>query len=176
MANSRRARFEAEAVGHLDELFRVARRVIGDTAAAEDLVQETYLRAWQAFDGFEPGTNCRAWLFKILFRVIGGRRRELQKEMAMFDECVFDQARRTYHAAPSGLSALQIERAFAQLPIAFATVIQLVDIEGLTYKQAAAVLEVPVGTVMSRLHRGREEFRTLLAPAPALLPNTKERP
>jgi RNA polymerase sigma-70 factor, ECF subfamily len=175
VADSRRVRFDAEALGYLDELFRVARRVAGDAAAAEDLVQETYLQAWRGFDRFESGTNCRAWLYKILFRIVGNRRRELQREMTIFDHGVFDDSRVAVHTPASGLSALQVERAFAALPVAFVAVIQLVDVEGLSYREAAAVLDVPVGTLMSRLHRGRAEFRNALAPGPALVQRIKER-
>jgi RNA polymerase sigma-70 factor, ECF subfamily len=176
VADSRRARFDAEALGYLDELFRVARRISGDPAAAEDLVQETYLQAWRSFDRFEPGSNCRAWLYKILFRGIGARRRELQREMAMFDDRAFDESHAAVHTPAGGLGALQIERAFAAMPLAAVAVIQLVDVEGLSYREAAAALDVPVGTIMSRLHRGRAELRKLLAPGPLLVQNMKERP
>ncbi len=141
---------------------------MGDAAAAEDVVQETCLRAWQAFDRFEPGSNCRAWLYKILFRTIGSRRRELQRELAMFDDQLFEESRFPSATAANPFTAHQIQKAFAELPIAFATVIQLVDVEGLTYKEVSDALDVPVGTVMSRLHRGRRQLRQRLAPGPAL--------
>jgi RNA polymerase sigma-70 factor, ECF subfamily len=168
VADLRRRRFEAEALVHLDELFRVARRVMGESTAAEDVVQETYLRAWQSFDRFEAGTNCRAWLYKILFRAIGARRRELHRELAMFDDRLVDDHIR--RAAPStAIDAHQIRQAFDDLPLAFSTVIQLVDVEGLTYREAADVLDLPVGTVMSRLHRGRRHLRGRLSSGPALV-------
>src|SRR5688500_20370539 len=97
---------------------------MGDAAAAEDVVQDTYLRAWQAFDRFEPGTNCRAWLYKILFRTIGSRRRELQRELAMFDDQLFEESRLPASMPANPFTAYQIQKAFAELPIAFATVIQ----------------------------------------------------
>lgn len=147
----------------------------GETAAAEDVVQDTCLRAWQAFDRFEPGTNCRAWLYKILFRTIAGRRRELQREMAMFDDQQFEEARAMLSPVFASLDAHQVQRAFAELPVAFATVIQLIDVEGLTYKEAADALDVPVGTVMSRLHRARRELRERLAPGPSLVKRLGER-
>jgi RNA polymerase sigma-70 factor, ECF subfamily len=172
--NARRLEFESDALVYLDQLFRVARRVMGNPAAAEDVVQETYLRAWQAFDRFEPGTNCRAWLYKILFRTIGSRRRELQRELAMFDDQLFDESRFPSSLLPNPFTAHQIQKAFAELPIAFATVIQLVDVEGLSYKEVAEALDIPVGTVMSRLHRGRRQLRQRLAPGPALV-QIKER-
>ena len=149
---------------------------MGDAAAAEDVVQETCLRAWQAFDRFEPGTNCRAWLHKILFRTIGSRRRELQRELAMFDDQFFEESRLPAPMPANPFMAHQIQKAFAELPIAFATVIQLVDVEGLSYKEVSEALDVPVGTVMSRLHRGRRQLRQRLAPGPALVKGVKERP
>ena len=167
--------FDAAALVHLDELFRVARRVMGDATAAEDVVQETYLRAWQAFDRFEPGTNCRAWLYKILFRTISSRRRELQRELAMFDDQLFEESRFPSSMPANPFTAHQIQKAFAELPIAFATVIQLVDVEGLSYKEASEALDIPVGTVMSRLHRGRRQLRQRLAPGPTLVQQIKER-
>jgi RNA polymerase sigma-70 factor (ECF subfamily) len=173
--NARRLGFESEAVVHLDELFRVAKRVMGDAAAAEDVVQDTCLRAWQAFDRFESGTNCRAWLYKILFRTIGSRRRELQRELAMFDDQLFDESRFPSSTPANPFTTHQIQKAFDELPIAFATVIQLVDVEGLSYKEVSEALEVPVGTVMSRLHRGRRQLRQRLAPRPALTWGNKER-
>ena len=175
MADARRLRFESEALVHLDELFRVARRVMGDAAAAEDVVQDTCLRAWQGFDRFESGTNCRAWLYKILFRAIGSRRRELQRELAMFDDQLFEESRLPSSMPAIPFTAHQIQRAFEALPIAFATVIQLVDVEGLSYKEASEALDVPVGTVMSRLHRGRRQLRQRLAPGPALMHGNKGR-
>ena len=148
---------------------------MGDPTAAEDVVQETYLQAWQAFDRFEPGTNCRAWLFKILFRTIGSRRRELQRELAMFDDQLFEESRLPASMPANPFTAHQIQKAFAELPIAFATVIQLVDVEGLSYKEVSEALDIPVGTVMSRLHRGRRQMRQRLAPGPVLVKDLKER-
>jgi RNA polymerase sigma-70 factor (ECF subfamily) len=175
VADARRLRFESEALVHLDELFRVARRVMGDAAVAEDVVQETCLRAWQAFDRFESGTNCRAWLYKILFRTIGSRRRELQRELATFDDQAFEESRFPSSMPANPFTAHQIQKAFDELPLAFATVIQLVDVEGLSYKEVSEALDVPVGTVMSRLHRGRRQLRQRLAPGPALVRGIKER-
>ena len=174
VADSRRARFEAEALRYLDELFRVARRALGDTAAAEDVVQDSYLRAWQSFDRFEPGTNCRAWLYTILFRTMGARRRELQRELTLYDDLAAEATHGGTPAPAGAFAAHQIEKAFAELPIAFATVMHLVDVEGLSYREAAAALEVPVGTVMSRLHRARRQLRQALAPRPSLVKGGRE--
>lgn len=169
--------FEETALVHLDELFRVGRRFTFDTREAEDLVQETYLRAWEAFDRFEPGTNCRAWLYRIFFRTLGARRQELRRELAMFDDHPFDEDR--FHdrrVAEPSITPHQIQKAFDGLPVAFASVILLVDVEGLSYKEVSAALEVPVGTVMSRLHRGRRLLRQRLAPAsPILVSSSRDR-
>ncbi|MEO8681670.1 MAG: sigma-70 family RNA polymerase sigma factor [Vicinamibacterales bacterium] len=176
MAQSRRDEFDAVALVHLDELYRVARRVTLDATEAEDLVQETYLRGWQGFGRFERGTNCRAWLYKILFRTIGARRRELLRELALFDQEPFDED----GVVPSRdvepvLTADQLRRAFESLPVAFCVAIHLVDVEGLSYREAADAMEVPVGTVMSRLHRGRSLLRRHFAPSPALLSAMRRR-
>jgi RNA polymerase sigma-70 factor (ECF subfamily) len=170
VTRSRRRNFEETALIHLDEIFRVARRFSGSSTHADDLTQETFLRAWESFDRFEPGTNCRAWLYRIFFRVLSASRHELRRELALFDDMPFDDARTaTVPRMGSSVTRLDIERAFAALPIAFACVITLIDVEGLTYKEAAAALEVPIGTVMSRLHRARAELRALLAPSPRLV-------
>ncbi len=139
---------------------------MGETSAAEDVVQDTCLRAWQAFDRYEAGTNCRAWLYKILFRAIAARRRELQRELAMFDDQLVNEPHAS--AVTTAADAHQIQQAFDELPLAFATVIQMVDVEGLSYREVADVLDLPVGTVMSRLHRARRRLRHLLSSGPAL--------
>ena len=170
MRRARLKAFEQAALVHLDELFRAARRFSSDRSQAEDLVQETFLRAWEGFDRFEPGTNCRAWLYRIFFRALSARRHELRRELALFDDEPFDdECPPRWREREQVLTPHQIEKAFAALPVAFATVITLVDVEGLSYKEAASVLEVPVGTVMSRLHRGRRLLREWLCPAPPLL-------
>jgi RNA polymerase sigma-70 factor (ECF subfamily) len=171
-----RRAFEDEALVHLDELFRVARRLTSSQAEAEDLVQETCLRAWQAYARFERGTNCRAWLYTILFRTLGAHRRDLRRELDMFDNHPLDDERLPAPAflEPSA-TPHQIEKAFSALPLAFTTAILLVDVEGLSYKEAAAALDVPVGTVMSRLYRARRVLRQRLAPAPFHVVKRQER-
>jgi RNA polymerase sigma-70 factor (ECF subfamily) len=167
---SRRRDFEETALVHLDEVFRVARRFAVNRTQAEDLTQETFLRAWQGFDRFEPGTNCRAWLYRIFFRTLSASRHELRRELALFDDAPFDDTRAAQAPRLAGaVTPHDLERAVAALPVAFACVITLIDVEGLTYKEAAAALDVPIGTVMSRLHRGRAHLRRLLSPSPRLL-------
>ena len=175
MADRLRRAFEEEALVHLDELYRVARRVTSGATEAEDLVQETCLRGWRSFHRFERGTNCRAWLYTILFRTLGERRRELRRELEMFDGQPLDDARTPAPGVVEpAVTPHQIEKAFAALPLAFTTVVLLVDVEGLSYKEAAAALDVPVGTVMSRLHRGRRLLRQKLAPAPILVVHSRD--
>ena len=174
---ARRREFEETALIHLDELVRVGRRVTSDTREAEDLVQETYLRAWKGFDRFEPGTNCRAWLYRIFFRTLSARRQELRRELALFDDQPFDEDRvPDARSVEPAMTPHQVEKAFAGLPVAFASVIMLIDVEGLSYKEVSAALDVPVGTVMSRLHRGRRLLRQRLVPAsPVLVATSRNR-
>jgi RNA polymerase sigma-70 factor (ECF subfamily) len=168
--------FEEEALVHLDELYRVARRLTASAAEAEDAVQDACLAAWRAFPRYERGTNCRAWLYTILFRTLGARRRTLRRELEMFDGQPLDDAR-VPAAGPGEPSATphQIERAFASLPVAFTSVLLLVDVEGLSYREASHALDVPIGTVMSRLHRARRLLRDRLSPARLLVVNARNR-
>ena len=175
MADTTLRAFELAALVYLDELFRVARRFSPDVADAEDIVQETYLRAWQSFGRFEQGRNCRAWLYRILFRTLSARRHELQRELALFDaEPLAEDAVCVERAVEPCVTSHQIERAFASLPVAFTAVILLVDVEGLSYREAAEALEVPMGTVMSRLNRARRRLRQLLTvPGPVLIAGSR---
>ena len=151
------AEFEQIAMPHLAALLRVARRLTFEPASAEDLVQETMLLAWRGFRGFERGTNARAWLFRILFNVFHGR------------------ARRASRAAESGTApaivrpmfqeAAEIGEALEALPIEQRTVLLLCVVEGFSCREAADVLDLPIGTVMSRLSRAREQLRKNLEPA-----------
>lgn len=134
-----------------------------DRETADDLVQETYLRAWRSFDKFEPGTNCRAWLFRIFFYVRSEHRRSQARKPLVFS---LDHVKES--AVPSQTNTLdltlnQIKQAFAELPEPFRIAVLLSDIEGLKYREIAEVLNVPVGTVMSRLSRGRQMLRARLA-------------
>ena len=145
--------FESIAMPHLAALLRVARRLTRDPASAEDLVQETMLLAWRGFRSFQTGTNVRAWLFRILFNV-------------------FHAAGRKPPVAVSGSSAInasqqdavEISEALETLPIEQRTVLLLCVVEGFTCREVAGILELPIGTVMSRLSRARQELRSSLAP------------
>jgi RNA polymerase sigma-70 factor (ECF subfamily) len=156
--------FEAAALPHINDLFRTARRVIGSQTEAEDVVQETFLQAWKSFHRYEPGTNCRAWLFKILFHVISHHRRKL------FRLPVADVAEETlaeiavYTPAPNQhLADEEILAAFDKLPQLYRAVVLLADVQEFSYKEIAAALDIPLGTVMSRLNRGRKILRESLS-------------
>lgn len=150
--------FESQALEFSDQLFRVAMRVCRDRGRAEDLVQETYLQAWRSFHRFEPGTNLRAWLFKIMFNVFySGLRRErlelVPVEDAIAQTVAYDPP------TPQHLTDEDVLQAVERLPRDFQIPVVLADIEELSYREIADVLQVPLGTVMSRLHRGRKLLR-----------------
>jgi RNA polymerase sigma-70 factor (ECF subfamily) len=159
---SRDERFEAEMLPHLRPLFGAAYRMTGNAHDAEDLVQEAFLRAYRAFDSFRPGSNARAWLHTILQRVRTDafRRRRRRPETV---ELTGDgpAAAPPQDALASGREDL--ERALRELPEAFRAAVVLRDIQELTYAEIAEALGVPVGTVMSRIHRGRTLLREALA-------------
>ena len=154
--------FEAEAMPHLKRLYGTAYRMTRNAADAEDLVQETFLRAYRAFDRYTPGTNIKAWLYTILYRARtdGLRRRRTAPETV---ELTDDGP-----AVPPPQDALasggeEIARALERLPESFRTAVLLRDIEELSYAEIAVVMDVPLGTVMSRIHRGRALLRAVLA-------------
>jgi RNA polymerase sigma-70 factor (ECF subfamily) len=156
--------FEAAALPHLPDLFRTAARLIGDRGRAEDVVQEVYLQAWKSFHRFTPGTNCRAWLFKILMNTLHHDRRKwfnlrsMQPAGRDFEDTLM-------HAppVPEKLTDQEVLSALDRVPTEFRAVILLADVEEFSYKEIAHVLQISVGTVMSRLSRGRKLLRELLA-------------
>jgi RNA polymerase sigma-70 factor (ECF subfamily) len=157
----RLAEFENVALGYADHLFRVALRVVKDHAHAEDLVQETYLQAWRSFDRFEPGTNLRAWLYKIMFNTHHSQRRRLRLQLVQFEETIAETI--AYDPpTPQHLTDEEVLAELEKLPRDYQIPVSLVDIEGLTYKELAEALNIPIGTVMSRLHRGRKLLRASL--------------
>ncbi len=141
---------------HLAALLRVARRLKLDQASAEDLVQETMLLAWRGFRGFQAGTNARAWLFKILMNAFRGEARKARRES--------QEALPGPGAVPAFQQAAEIAEAVDALPHEQRTVLMLCVVEGFTSRETAEILDVPMGTVMSRLSRAREELRRSLAP------------
>lgn len=163
----RRDEFEQAAVPHFNELYRMAARVLGNPTDAGDIVQETFLQAWKSFDRFEAGTNCRAWLYKILFNVIRQSRRKAWRYNLRF---VHDDDERTieetlgYEPLIGGhLDEKRVNAAFEKLPDSYREAVLLVDVHELAYREAADALDVPIGTVMSRLSRGRALLRAELA-------------
>ena len=164
MATDRKEDFDRLAFAHFGELRRVALRVCEDRETADDLVQETYLRAWRSFNKFEPGTNCRAWLFQIFFYVRSEYRRSQARQPRVFS---LDYVKESTHPSQANtsldFSLEEIKQAFAELPEPFRMAVLLSDVEGLKYREIAEVFNVPVGTIMSRLSRGRRMLRARLA-------------
>lgn len=158
--------FEAAALPHMDDLFRTARRVVGNQSEAEDVIQETFLEAWKSFERFEPGTNCRAWLYKIMFHVIQHNRRKRFRFnlRSTRDENVELEAALVYEApVAQELTDEDVIAAFDRIPQQYREVMVLVDVQEFSYKEAAETLNIPQGTVMSRLNRGRKLLRIELA-------------
>ena len=156
--------FEAEALPHLRSLYGTAYRMTRNAADAEDLVQETFLRAYRAFDGFTPGTNIRAWLYTILHRA----RTDAFRKAGRSPRTV--ELEGEGPAVPPPQDALasggeELQRALDALPDVFREAVVLRDVEDFSYDEIARILEVPIGTVMSRIHRGRAQLRKILGGA-----------
>ena len=161
-----RSTFEREVLPHSDRLFRMAMWLERNRADAEDAVQETMVQALRSFHRYEPGTNCRAWLITILQRVISNRRRARGRSILVSDPD--DRIAQTVPFVPPVPQELTDELVLSRLrrlPLMFQEIILLCDVEELSYKEAADALDIPVGTVMSRLHRARARLRTELAAA-----------
>ena len=156
--------FEAEAMPHVDRLFRLAMWWERDRPEAEDLVQDTLVQALQSFHRFTAGTNCRAWLITILHHERSNRRRARLRRLTVEDPD--DRIAETVPFVPPVPQHLTDEDMLAALrgiPEVYQDIILLSDVEELTYKEIAAVLKIPIGTVMSRLHRGRMLLRQNLS-------------
>ena len=157
--------FEAEALASLDSLYRAALRLTRVRADAEDLVQETYLKAFRAADTFEPGTNLRAWLFTILHNTARNRSRDRARDLVSVDSEVVEQAGDTLPATGRAetpetvllreMLAPDLRAAIDALPDAFRQAVWLRDVEEFSYAEIADMLSIPIGTVMSRISRGR---------------------
>jgi RNA polymerase sigma-70 factor (ECF subfamily) len=177
--DDRQARLGAEALTHLDALYRTALRMSRNPEDAEDLVQETYLRALRALDQFQEGTNLRAWLFKILTNAFINQYR--RRSRAPRSESI-DDVEDFYlyqHLIDNGLQSSSpdpeievlerlvdedIVKALEDLPEQFRQVVLLADVEGFSYREIAEILDIKIGTVMSRLHRGRRRLQKALTP------------
>jgi RNA polymerase sigma-70 factor, ECF subfamily len=155
--------FEAEALPHLNDLYRAAASILHNRAEAEDAVQEAYLEALKSFHRFTPGTNCRAWLFRILFHVISHQRRKWFGRLVFSEREELEQT--TVYTPPvrEDLTDDEILAAFRKIPRQFAEVVMLCDVQEFSYKEIQETLGIPIGTVMSRLSRGRQLLRAQLA-------------
>ena len=167
---TRQDEFEQVAMPHTRSLLRVARRLTLDTAESEDLVQDTLLLAWRGFGHFQQGTNARAWLFRIMFNAFYGQERKVRAAPAIVSLQMPDHDGKPLRDVPdrtatSALDAAVVADALAQLSIEHRAVLLLGVVEGFTCQEAADVLALPIGTVMSRLSRARQALRSQLAPS-----------
>jgi RNA polymerase sigma-70 factor (ECF subfamily) len=169
-----RERFEREVLPLLPNLYSAALRMTRNPADAEDLVQETYLRAYRGFSGFEEGTNLRAWMYRILTNTFINSYRKKQREPVTVQEDDLDEWYLFDKLGESGVEPSaeaevirsmpdeDVQKALEALPEGFRLAVLLADVEGFSYKEIAQILGIPIGTVMSRLHRGRRALEKAL--------------
>lgn len=165
--------FEEQALPYIDRLYSAALRYTRNPADAEDLVQETFAKAYSAFHQFEPGTNLRAWLYRILTNTYINEYRKRQRRPDEYPQEEIDDfslydwiggaGRSAEHEVLDRITADEVRHALADLPETFRLAVYLADVEGFSYKEIADIMGTPVGTVMSRLHRGRKALQRALA-------------
>src|SRR5206468_1242356 len=172
-----KAKFEELAMEHMGSLYTAALRMTRSPSDAEDLVQETYLKAYRAFESFQEGTNLKAWLYRILTNTFinsyrAKKRRPEQTEIDEVEDLYLYRRLGGLEAAAAGRSAedevmdlftdTEVKSAIESLPDQFRMAVLLADVEGFSYKEIAEILDIPIGTVMSRLHRGRKALQKSL--------------
>lgn len=155
--HAKRAAFEALTLPLQKALYQSARSMLGSNASAEDVVLETYLQAWRSFDKFEIGTNCKAWMFRILLNVARHERRKWSWRFQFpSTQEIFEKTLASPEPMGQTLEDREILAALCQIPQQYADVVILCDVQEFSYKEILRTLGVPIGTVMSRLSRGRE--------------------